>query len=88
MKLKGVLPEVKPLKPGPPKLPITFCAPCATKIVASPRRMGMVAQVEEVAIRLRDILIASRYLVEERQDINREAEKDETQGQGGIIYHK
>src|SRR6266850_2288521 len=55
MKLKGVVPETHPLKPGPPKVPSTFCEPWATRIIASARRMKIVLQVEEVAISLRNI---------------------------------
>src|SRR6476660_9640833 len=55
MKPNGVLPEVKPLNPGPLKLPRTFCEPCAIKTAASARRTGTVNQVEEVAISLRNM---------------------------------
>jgi len=88
MKLKGVVPEVKPLKPGPPKLPSTFCVPCATKITASARRMGTVAKVEEVAISLLNILIASlRMNWQSGEILTGDGEKDETQDKEGIIYH-
>src|SRR5260370_16702858 len=63
MKLKGVVPEIHALKPGPLKTPSTICKPCATIMTASARRMGIVIQVEEVAISLRNILIASCLVV-------------------------
>src|SRR6267142_1522847 len=88
MKLKGVVPEVKPLKPGPPKLPSTFCAPWATKITASARRMGTVAKVEEVAISLLNILIASQDELAEREDSNRDRKrmKPRVRGESFLIY--
>src|SRR5262249_32345017 len=49
MNEKGVLPEMKVLNPGPPKLPSTFCEPCAIKTAASANRKGIVAHVPEVA---------------------------------------
>jgi hypothetical protein len=62
MKLKGVLPEIYALKPGPLKLPSTFCAPCAIITAASAKRTGTVNQVGEVAIiRLSMSVFVPRY---------------------------
>src|SRR5258705_5857178 len=54
IKVKGVLPEVQTLKPGPLKAPNTFWEPCAIIVAASANRMGIVIQEEEVAISLRN----------------------------------
>src|ERR1700682_4326172 len=55
IKLKGTGPEIHALNPLPPKLPNTFCAPCAMKTAASARRSGTVTQVEEVLMTLLNI---------------------------------
>jgi hypothetical protein len=67
MKVNGVLPEVKALKPGPPKTPRTFCEPCPIITAASPRRIGIVIQTDEVAIKRRNMMIASHWLVKQRE---------------------
>jgi len=55
MKLNGVVPEMKVLKPGPLKLPSTFCAPWPIITAPNPRRTGSVNHVEDVAISLRNM---------------------------------
>ena len=52
MNENGVFPDVNVLKPGPLKLPRTFCDPWATNIAAMARRSGIVDKFGEVAISL------------------------------------
>ncbi len=55
MKPNGVLPEMYAVKPGPLKVPRTFCAPWPIITAASARRIGNVNQVAEVAMIRRNI---------------------------------
>jgi hypothetical protein len=50
MKPIGVLPATYVLKPGPLKLPRTFCEPCAIITAANPKRIGTVNQAGDVAM--------------------------------------
>src|SRR5258705_10919923 len=54
IKVKGVVPEVQKLKPGPLEAPNTFCEPCAIIVAAIGHRMGIVIHEEEVAIGFRN----------------------------------
>ena len=56
IKLKGGAIEIHFSKPGPLKLPSTFCAPWATNIVAIAKRSGSGIQVAEVEINLLNML--------------------------------
>src|SRR5207253_10274003 len=49
--------ETNVLKPGPPKEPSTFCAPCPMKAIPIASRSGTVAQVEEVDVSLRSMIV-------------------------------
>ena len=50
MKPSGVVPEMYVVKPGPLKVPRTFCEPWAIMTAASAKRIGTVIQVGEVAM--------------------------------------
>src|SRR5262245_43403367 len=60
MNVKGVFPEMNVLKPGPPKVPKTFCAPWPIITAPNPSRIGTVAQVGTVEAILRNMLYPSQ----------------------------
>jgi hypothetical protein len=60
MNVNGVFPEMNVLKPGPPKVPKTFCAPWAIITAPNPSRIGTVAQVGTVEAILRNMLYPSQ----------------------------
>ena len=72
MKGKGDGKAVKPASPGPLKLPKTFCAPWAKKIVPIAKRNGTGTHVADVEISLLNIwtILSDSETWKSAQDIN------------------
>lgn len=70
MKLKGAGIEIHFSKPGPLKLPNTFCAPWATNMAAIASRKGSGIQVAEVEINLLNMISALSTKLQNGADIN------------------